>query len=261
MGITQFLKLPGEHSIFYYLLLLVVGAIALQALATGMLFFFKRSGEWRANTCFGLLLLAFGLTQTHYILLITGLSERFPILSVLPLYYTLLFPPLLFYHIKLNLYPAYRFRWTDAKHFVLPLAQCVFFFVMLVAAIREPFTLERAFFNPFYGSVETAAYIVTFFAYLLFGYRYIRQKRSALRSTRDVQLVRYLSNLVKVLFFLFIIHTGMMVSDFVSYELLHLNLRFFKPFAALGILSFSALTLWLGIYGFQVLVWGRKVLR
>jgi hypothetical protein len=29
----------------------------------------------------------------------------------------------------------------------------------------------------------------------------------------------------------------------------------------LGILSFAAMLAWLGIYGFQVLVWGRKVLR
>jgi len=259
MGMTRFLDLPGVHSIFYYLLLFVVGAVALQVVVTGGLFFFKRSGEMRANACFGAMLIAFGLTQGHYIFLITGLSQRFPLLSVLPIYYTLSFPPLLFYYIKLSLYPAYRFRWTDAKHFVFPLGQFLFF--LLLAISEPPVLLERELFNPFYGGIETALYLGTFFSYLYFGHRFIREKREHLRLGGGARLIRYLDKLVRVLFFLFCIHAVLVASDFVSYEILQLNLRFFKPFAAVGILSFAAIGLWLGIYGFQVLVWGRKVLR
>lgn len=260
MGTTQ---LPGffsgGHSIFYYVLLLAVGAVALQVITTGILFFFKRSGEMRANACFGTMLIAFGLTQVHYIFLLTGLSRQFPVLSVLPLYYTLLFPPLLFYYIKLSLYPAYRFRWTDAKHFFLPLGQCLFFVFLTIS--NTSVLLEREFFNPFYGGVETALYLLTFFAYLYFGYRFIRQKREYVRLGAEIKLTRYLGKLVKVLFFLLCVHSALVVSDFLGYEILQLNLRFFKPFAAIGILSFTVMGLWLGIYGFQVLVWGRKVLQ
>lgn len=259
MGMTRFLDLPGAHSFFYYLLLGVVAVTALQVMVTGGLFFFKRSGEMRANACFGAMLIAFGLTQMHYIFLITGFSQRFPLLSVLPLYYSLSFPPLLFYYIKLSLYPAYRFRWTDAKHFAFPLGQFLFFLILAVS--RAPVFLERDFLNPFYGGIETALYLGTFFAYLYFGYRFIREKRDHLRLIGEIRLIRYLEKLVKVLFFLLCIHAVMVASDFISYEILQLNLRFFKPFAAVGILSFAAIGQWLGIYGFQVLVWGRKVLR
>jgi len=51
----------------------------------------------------------------------------------------------------------------------------------------------------------------------------------------------------------------MVVSDFVAYEFLQVNMRAFKPYAALGVLSFTALVLWVGTYGFQVLLWGRRV--
>ena len=259
MGMTRFLDFPGAHSIFYYLLLFVISVIALQMMVTGVLFFLKRSGEMRANACFGTMLVAFGLTQTHYVFLITGLSQRFPWLSVLPLYYTLSFPPLLFYYIKLSLYPAYRFRWTDAKHIAFPLGQFLFFLVLSLS--RASVFLEREFLNPFYGGIEMALYLGTFFAYLYFGHRFIREKREHLRLSGEVRLIRYLDKLVKVLFFLLCIHAVLIASDFISYEILQLNLRFFKPFAAVGVLSFAAIGQWLGIYGFQVLVWGRKVLR
>ncbi|MBK8654343.1 MAG: hypothetical protein IPN20_10655 [Haliscomenobacter sp.] len=82
-----------------------------------------------------------------------------------------------------------------------------------------------------------------------------------MRTSRDTQLVRYLSKLVQVLFILFCVHTVFVLTDFISYELMHINLRAVKPYAAFGILSFAALVLWLSTYGFQVLVWGRKVLK
>ncbi|MBK8045499.1 MAG: hypothetical protein IPN20_01060 [Haliscomenobacter sp.] len=261
MGVTRFLDFPGHHSIFYYLLAAVLTGIFLQALGIGGLFFFKRSGEKRANLCYGLLLIAFSLTLLHYILLMTGIPERFPHMYFLPVYFTLSFPPLLFYHIKLNLYPAYRFRRSDGKHLILPVGQFLFFLGVFLSPIAYKSHVERAFFNPFYGASETALYLLTFFAYLYFGYRYIQEKRRHLRTSRDTQLVRYLSKLVQVLFILFCVHTVFVLTDFISYELMHINLRAVKPYAAFGILSFAALVLWLSTYGFQVLVWGRKVLK
>ncbi|MFM8450787.1 MAG: hypothetical protein ACKOAY_11835 [Haliscomenobacter sp.] len=261
MGVHQFLHLPGQHSIFYYALLALLGLVALQAVITGFLYFLKKSGEKRANALYAFLLFSMGGTLIHYLLQITGADQFFPQLAFLPVYATLSFPPLLFYHIKISVYPAYRFRATDIKHLLLPGGQLIYFWIIFLSPLTFKMLLGRQFYNPFYGAMETALYLATSFAYMYFGYRYVLQKRRQLRTSREVQLVRYLSRFVQVLSLLFAIHALFVLTDFISFEFLHINLRTIKPYAALGILSFAAVVSWLNIYGAQVLIWGRKVLR
>lgn len=261
MGVHQFLHLPGQHSIFYYALLALLGLVALQSIFTGSLYFFKRSGEKRANALYAFLLFSMGGTLIHYLLQITGTVQFFPRLAFLPVYATLSFPPLLFYHIKISLYPAYRFRLTDVKHLLLPGGQLIYFWILFLSPVAFKTSFDRQFYNPFYGAMETALYLGTAFAYMYFGYRYTLQKRRQLRSSREIQLVRYLSRFVQVLSVLFAVHTVFVLTDFISFEFLHINLRTIKPYAALGILSFAAVVSWINIYGAQVLIWGRKVLR
>lgn len=249
------------ETILYYLFLLVMALSMAQGLLIGLLFFLKRSGDRRANAFYGLLLLAFGLTLAHNLLTLTGTFERFPRLYFLPVYFTLALPPLLFYHVKFSLYPAYRLRFTDLKHFILPLMQLVFFVAVFFADTDWKSELGRRFFNPFFGATEQALYLGTFYAYLYFAYRYVRRKSKTLQSRAEAKLTAYLKNLLKFFFLLFCVHTVFVVADFVCYEFFAINLRVVKPYAALGALSFAALLDWLGIYGFQVLLWGRKVFR
>lgn len=117
----------GDRSIFFYLLIILLGIAVGQCLSIGVLFFLKRSGSRQANAFYGLLLITFALTLLHNILDFSGVYERFPRVKFLPLYYTLAFPTLLFYHVKLSLYPAYELRVTDIKHFILPVLQFLFF--------------------------------------------------------------------------------------------------------------------------------------
>ena len=243
----------------YYLLLLVLMIGVLQALSIGTLFFFKSSGERRANYFYGWLLITFGLTLLHNVLLISGMLQRYPWLSFLPLYYTLAFPTLLFYYVKLNLYPAYHFIWSDIKHFILPVGQFLFFIFLLLTSASYRAPLQRHFFNPFFGALEQLLYLTTFFAYLYFSRRYILQKRREIHTRIEARRILYLRILIRVLFVLFCIHTVFVVADFICYEFFGVNLRVVKPYAALGVLSFAALLFWLGIYGFQVLFWGRRV--
>ncbi len=249
------------ETILYYLFLAAMALSMAQGLLIGFLFFFKRSSDRRANAFYGLLLLAFGSTLAHNLLTLTGTYERFPDLNFLPVYFTLALPPLLFYHVKFSLYPAYRFRLSDMKHFILPLMQFCFFVVMFFTDTAWKSSLGRRFFNPFFGAVEQALYLGTFFAYLYFAYRYVRQKALHLHNRAEAKLTAYLRNLLRVFFLLFCVHVVFVVADFVCYEFFAVNLRIAKPYAALGALSFAALLDWLGIYGFQVLLWGRKVFR
>ena len=249
-----------DKSIFYYLLLFLLLLGVLQGLSIGFLFFLKRSGIKRANVFYGLLLLAFALTLIHNILTITGVFETWPAINFLPIYFTLALPPLLFFYIKIDLYPNYHLQWSDSKHFIFPGGQFIFFLIVFNFSVEYKADLGRIFYNPFYGGLEQFIYLSSFFAYLYFSYRYIIQKQKHVgRQKKRIKRLNYLKVLVKVFFVLFCVHTAFVVSDFVSYEFLNTNLRTSKIFVAMGALSFCALVYWLGTYGFQVLVWGRKL--
>jgi len=246
--------------LLFYLLILVLGIDVLSGLGIGVLFFFKSTGEKRANAFYGLLLILFGLTLLHNIFIMTGTFARYPWLSYLPMYYTLAFPTLLFYHVKLTLYPIYQFRSTDIKHFILPVLQFIFFAGILFTTKDFTEPLGRNSVNAFfYGRYEQLFYLINFFAYLYFSWRYIRRKQREVRERKQQKQILYLRILVQTLFVLFCIHTFFVLADFISYEFFDVNLRAFRPFAALGALSFAALLFWLVIYGFQVLFWGRRV--
>jgi hypothetical protein len=246
------------YTLLYYLLLLILVANALQGLGIGGLYFFKRSGEKRANYFYGILLIAFSLTVVHNIFLVLNLYELHPQLKFLPIYFTLAFPTLIFYHVKLALYPGYKLRLSDAKHFILPVGQFIFFVVLFFSPLEYKKEIGRQFFNPFFGAFEQFLYLVTFYAYLYFAYRYIIQRQKTVKVRRELRLVLYLKKLIKILLVLFAIHTVFVLTDFVCYEFLGIDLRVIKIFAGSGILSFAALNYWLSIYGFQVLFWGRK---
>lgn len=251
----------GAHTIWFYLLVAALLAGVVQSISVGSLFFLKRSGDRRANGFYGLLLIMMGLTLLHNILLISNIYERYPRLQFWPMYFTLSFPPLLFFYVKLTLYPAYRLKLSDIKHFILPLGQILFFLAVLFNLTDNKGVPGRYFYNPFYGAFEHFLYISTFFAYLYFAYRYIRHRAREGRRGAVARQVFYLKTLVRVLFLLFCIHTGFLVSDFVSYEFLGVNLRAVKLFAGMGALSFAGLVFWSGTYGFQVLLWGRRVFK
>ena len=119
----------------------------------------------------------------------------------------------------------------------------------------------RHFYNPFYGAFEQFLYLSTFFAYMYFAYRYIRQKRRHIKDGIEAKKILYLKYLVQILFVLFFVHSVFVVWDFFSYEFLNINLRTVRPYAALGALSFAALLFWLGIYGVQVLLWGKRLFK
>ena len=178
-----------ESRYLFYLLIFVLSLGVLQALIIGALFFFRRAGGKLANQFFGLLLITFGLTLLHNVFHMTGFYNRYPSLYFAPIYYTLAFPTLLFYYVKLSLYPAYKLRWTDAKHFLLPFGQIIFFLVLFVSSVEFKSQFGRYFYNPFYGAFEQFLYLSTFYAYMYFAYRYIRQKRRHIKDRIDAKKV------------------------------------------------------------------------
>lgn len=239
--------------LFAILLLGSFGSIAI-----GGLFFFKRSGVRLGNAFYGLLLLGIGLTQLYIVLEVINFFDDYSSWRFLPIYFTLTLPSLLFFYVKLHVYPSYRLRWSDSKHFVLGLGQWMVFWIFFLQP-PENRPAERNFYSLFYGGLEIALYLFLFVAYMYFAYRYIKQRQLQLRRSRLPRKLWYLKNLVKGLFILFAIHAIFVLSEFFFREYLGVNLGSISYYAGLGALSFAALVYWLALYGFQVLFWGRKV--
>ena len=246
--------------LFFYLPIGLMAASTLAAIGIGTLFFLKRSGDRRANGLYGGLLVAGGLTQLHFLLLFSGVFDRHPALEFLPIYFTLWLPVLLFLHVKISLYPSYRMRIGDLKHFIFPVAQLLFFVsIWLVPSFRRP--EGRYFYSPFYGGLEQALYLIVWPAYIIFSYQYLRRKRAQLRRRTLPRLLWYIRKLLKGSMLFVIAYAILAVSDFVSYNYFFVDMRSQEWYAGAQSLSYTVLLIWLTIYGFQVLLWGRRLLR
>ena len=237
---------------------LVLFAVILLNGIVAVVFLFRKNENKRADFYFAALLLTFALTSLHHILALQGVFSQQPEWLFLPVYFTLAFGMLLFYAVKLRLFPGYQFVGSDAKHFFLPVMQFFYFLVIFLAtsmAFREE--LGRRFYSPFYGGLEMALYIVTFYTYQFGAYRYIRFKISALRKQKEGGQPLYealvFRRMLRVMLILFWINSAYIVIDFVMYELLQLNMHDFRGFTRFGELSFAAMAGWAGLTGLQLL--------
>ncbi len=240
--------------------LLIMAVTILAALGLGGLFFLKSSGEPRANRLYGTLLLLGGLTQLHFALDFGGYLREYPSLRYLPIYFSLWLPVLLFSHVKLSLYPTYRFRWTDLKHLLLPIGQTLYFLgIWLFPAFRHE--EGRYFYNPFYGGLEQALFLAGWPLYVLFSYLYLRRKRRSLGKRSLPRLLWYLRKLLKGVLLFILAYAILSGADFLAYKFLLADLRAQVWYAGAQALSYTVLLLWLCVYGGQVLIWGRKLIR
>ncbi len=252
--------MSATRLLFFYLPIGLMAASTLAAIGIGTLFFLKRSGDLRANGLYGALLIAGGLTQLHFLLLFSGIFERQPALQFLPIYFTLWLPVLLFLHVKISLYPGYRLRIGDLKHFIFPVAQFLFFVsIWLIPSFRRP--EGRYFYSPFYGGLEQALYLIVWPAYIFFSYEYLRRKRALLNRRTLPRLLWYIRKLLKGSMLFVIAYAILAVSDFISYNYFFVDMRSQEWYAGAQSMSYTVLLIWLTIYGFQVLLWGRRLFR
>ncbi|NJC27783.1 hypothetical protein [Neolewinella antarctica] len=236
-----------------------MAATTLAALGIGVLYFLKRSGDKRPNYLYGTLLLTAGFTQLHFLLEFTGQFQRHPDWKFLPIYFSLWLPVLLFSYVKISLYPAYQFRWTDLKHLAFPIGQTLYFIcIWLVPAYRHE--AGRYFYNPFYGAFEQALFLAGWPLYVLFSVLYMRQRRRYLNRRSLPRQLWYIRKLLKGCVFFMVAYTILSLADFFAFKFYVADLRSQVWYAGAQALSFTTLLLWLCVYGGQVLVWGRKLL-
>lgn len=236
----------------YWFVTLVLTAGVLTGFWVGAYYVVRESPEKKADWFFGFLIIAMAFTLLHNLFVHRNFFEKHPAFLFLPVYFTLSFGPLLFFFVKMKLYPGYLIRWTDAKHMILPVGQFLYFCYFFVQPPAVKMHFGRQLLSPFYGGVEMMLYIGTFWAYHYFAYRYviakIRNQQHPVSKRMSLQ-VAWLKRMVKVLFLLFFFNAIYIVVDFLSFELISLNLHKLKGFDYLGSLSFASLLFWLVFNG------------
>lgn len=212
--------------------------------------------KW-ANWLFSALLVSMSLTLLDKFLNFMELTKRHPSVSVLPIYLSFAFGPLLFYYVKSRLYRSFDMTRSDFKHFILPTVQLALLGMMTFRDAESKVTFRTDFFSPFYGNFEKGVFIMQFFLYLYFSYRFILHERFALmekqkslmKGRRHVLVVGWLKRMVKTLFILFGVHASFILTDYFSYRLFDLNLQTKTLFSVAYELSFTAMLGWLCLNG------------
>ncbi len=224
-------------------------------LFAGVLYHFLPYKSTQSKWCFSGLMLVFAAALTKVILMREGWMLQRPVAYFFPMWYTLSFGVLIFYAVKTRLYPAYRLRVTDVKHFILPFLQAAFFWGIYLGCTRTAkLDLLRDFIPTYYKPIEGALFIILFFSYLALAFRYIKYKQAVLRKRgfeQGAQNLERLRHMVKVLFFLGGINTSYLLSDFFTWQFLGINLYTVKGFASLNDLSFAAMGIWLGWFAWR----------
>ncbi len=238
--------------------LFLAGCILLNV-AVALVFIFRKKGDKRADYFFAAMLIAFALTSLHHVFILQGTYRSNPEWLFLPIYFTLALGATLFYSVKLRLFPTYKFMGTDVKHLILPIGQLAYFLILFFfTSVAFRMDLGRKFYSPFYGGLEMAFYIGTFYLYLFGAYRYTQFKISFLRKKMAGGQPLYeafvLRRMLRVMIILFWVNSAYIVIDFAMYELLRLDMHHFPGFTRFGELSFAAMAGWTGLSGFQLLV-------
>ncbi len=67
MELFRVLQSLESHTIYYWIVIAIIGFAISQSLLVGIRFYFKKENEPRSYLFFALLLLAFGFTQLHFV--------------------------------------------------------------------------------------------------------------------------------------------------------------------------------------------------
>lgn len=228
----------------------LMAACVLLGLFLGILIALRQSGTPLTKRLFSFLLLAFSLTLLNNFLAYWGVFNRHPRYYFLPIYFSLSLGPLLFFYVKSQLYPAMQLRRNDSKHFIMPIVQLVIFLMIGFRSLAFKSNIRQHFFSPVYGSFEDALYLVTFFMYCYFAYRFIKHEIAHLQAHRNRRyrlILGWQKRMVKVLFMLFFVNAAYIITDYVSYRYFDINLNNKALFSAYGELSFAAMLFWLSL--------------
>ena len=242
-----------DHTLYIFTIVLTACAV-LQGLGISVVSWIPRKESSLAKLLFSILISVMSLTLLYTLAEKAGLFKKHPSLLFFPFYFTYFFGPLLFFYVKASLFPDFKLGWRDLKHFLLPIAQASFFFFMVFQSPEVKSQRWVYDYSLLYGTFGYPIYLLLFTAYSYFAYRFIKFKLKALEHINHTDYekkhVIRLKKMVKGLYFLLMINSSFIISNFLSsyflrYALTNNSLyRFFSDF------SFAAMIVWVGAYGY-----------
>ena len=216
--------------------------VVVGALATAVVYAAKRSGNRSSNVFFALLLTSFALSISALVLEHLGLPARHPRLRYVPLWFTWTIGPAWFFYVKFSLFPAYRFRWSDLKHFVAPSVQvltyAVVFFGRLLDGRQGPVRVAGVPAT----TIEEVVFLASVGGYILAAYRYLRYRAREIGPRRlrwDYWKVALLRRSQRVLVVLLALNFGFVAYNFVVEQASGFGLEHVRGFYASSSLTFG----------------------
>ncbi len=221
----------------------------------GIWYFFRPVGKRETNLLLSFFLGILALSLLHNLLVNIGLFNGNPRWYFIPIQYTLALGPLLFFFVKSRLYQVFHLQKKDFKHFILPVVQAFSYLAVGFQGAIHKETIWNTLYLPYGKPLEGFFFVVGFSFYAYVSYRFIRYKLNLLAKRQayfwEVDKVKRLKRMVKVLLLLFSISAAYIIGDFLTYQLLGKNLYNLPGYTYIGDLSFTFIVLWVSYYAFR----------
>lgn len=221
-------------------------ALIILALGTAFGYFTKRSGNRSSNVFFALLLLAFSLSIGALVFEHLGLPAKHPSLRFVPLWFTWTIGPAWFFYVKFSVFPSYQWRWTDAKHFLLPAGQAMYYTAVFYGGLGE--IVPETIFGIRATTLDEVIFLMSVVGYIFSAYRYLRYKANEIGSQPlrwDYWKVKLLRRSQRIIIALLAFNFVFVVFNFTTVQQSGVGLLHLRGFYASSSLSFGLILLYL----------------
>jgi len=194
-------------------------------------------------------------TIGHEALLLGGGYDKFPSLRFLPVCLSLAVGPVFFHYVKARLYPAFRLRRKDIKHFLPAIGQVSAYVALWVQPVALQDDLWNGFYRYYLHPIENLLFVITGLAYLYFAYRFVKHEIGVRHKDEGLLVALRLKRTTKVLALFLAFYAGYLIDDTVRRLLL---LRAQTDMTWLSYLSFAALLgmlVWLSLFAWLNEFW------
>lgn len=216
------------------------------ALGTAFGYFTKRSGNRSSNVFFALLLLTFSLSIGALVFEHLGLPAKHPSLRFVPLWFTWTIGPAWFFYVKFSVFPSYRWRWTDTKHFVLAAGQALYYTAVYFGGLGE--IVPETILGIRATTLDEVIFLLSVFGYLFSAYRYLRYKAKEIGDKPlrwDYWKVKLLRRSQRILVVLLVFNFIFVAFNFTTVQQSGVGLLHLRGFYASSSLSFGLILLYL----------------
>lgn len=216
----------------------------LLCLAVGFQLLFRKSGMRQSNLLLGVLLILYALTLSDSLFAMSGIYAQYQFLYFLPINFSLSIGPLFYFFVRSRVQPSFMLQWRHLPHFILPMAQFVFYLSIGFRNTEYKSWVWRELIGPYVQFIEEGLFILLTVGYLLATYQLLRQKTP--KASWKPPVYQWLRRFTLSLAFLALIGSAYEITDWVLFGFFEYNL-FNTPWLAFPLkLSYAGISLLIG---------------